>query len=191
MRLPVTLALVCVLFSKALALRCYQCIPELFGHCTDAQTYCPDLCHSKTTVLSVGKKDINTTEEDSHISPLNHMLCSLGGLQQEAHLKSCAEAKRCVSGNINLGFMKMTFSSKCCSTDLCNSQKVPALPQQPPNGMKCYTCSHRDCSGTVSCEGDEHHCISTTDEKEKRQIHTYLHIWTHLDVPPSTQIILE
>ncbi|KAL7864033.1 hypothetical protein AOLI_G00154530 [Acnodon oligacanthus] len=39
--------------ALALALRCYQCIPELFGHCTDTLTYCPHQCDSKTVVLNV------------------------------------------------------------------------------------------------------------------------------------------
>ncbi|XP_017542708.1 urokinase plasminogen activator surface receptor-like [Pygocentrus nattereri] len=138
MKLGVTLALICALFSKAPALRCYQCMPQLFGDCTDTQTYCPHQCDSKTIVLNFGDQ------------------------KHEIHSKTCAIAEQCVTGSLNLGHMKMTFNTKCCSTDLCNSQKVTALPQGSPNGKICYACSKDGCSETVRCEGDEDRCISTT-----------------------------
>ncbi|KAL7864045.1 hypothetical protein AOLI_G00154650 [Acnodon oligacanthus] len=138
MRLQATLALICVLFSKALTLECYECIPNLFGPCTETKTDCPDQCDSKTMVMN------------------------MGGLQHEVDFKKCAAADECDTRSINFGAMKITINSKCCSTDLCNSQKVPALPEGSPNGKKCYTCDDKDCSGTLSCVGNEDHCIIAT-----------------------------
>ncbi|XP_017537043.2 urokinase plasminogen activator surface receptor-like [Pygocentrus nattereri] len=137
MRLQVTLLLVGVLFPKALTLRCYECIPGLSGQCTNTQTYCSYQCASETTVTYIG-----------------------GVQSREVHLKGCAEAGQCVTGSLNVGLMKTTVNSKCCSTDLCNSNKPPALPQRSPNGKKCYACADDDCSRTVNCEGDEDQCVS-------------------------------
>ncbi|KAL7859138.1 hypothetical protein SRHO_G00142850 [Serrasalmus rhombeus] len=140
MRLQVTLALICVLFSKALTLKCYECMPELFGHCKETKTDCPDQCDSKTVVVN------------------------MGGIEHEVNIRTCGAAEECDTGSLNLGALKMTVNSKCCSTDLCNSQKVPALPKGSPNGKKCYTCADADknCLETLSCEGSEDHCLSAT-----------------------------
>uniref|UniRef100_A0A3B4D1S8 UPAR/Ly6 domain-containing protein n=1 Tax=Pygocentrus nattereri TaxID=42514 RepID=A0A3B4D1S8_PYGNA len=138
MRLHVTLALLGVLFPKALALKCYQCIPELYKTCKETQADCPDQCASKTIFMNTD------------------------GDKQEINTKNCAKAKECVSGSLNLGFIKMTVNSKCCNSELCNSQKVPVLPQGRPNGLKCYTCTDKDCSQTVNCEGDQDRCITST-----------------------------
>ncbi|XP_036448316.1 phospholipase A2 inhibitor and Ly6/PLAUR domain-containing protein-like [Colossoma macropomum] len=138
MRLQIALSLICVLFPKALTLKCYQYKPGLPGTCTTTQTDCPDQCTTGTIVVNTG------------------------GQQQEMSKKTCAVAAECVTGSVNLGVLKTSVNLKCCSTDLCNSQKVEALPQGSPNDNKCYTCVADDCTGTVSCEGDEDHCISTT-----------------------------
>ncbi|XP_036448127.1 uncharacterized protein LOC118822905 [Colossoma macropomum] len=137
MRLQVTLLLVCMLFPEALTLKCYQCLPGLSGKCTDTQTDCPDQCASRTTTVYVG------------------------GVQTgDITVKSCAVAGQCVTGSRNLGLVKTTVNSKCCSSNLCNSYKAPVLPKGSPNGRKCYTCTDDDCSRTVNCEGDEDQCIS-------------------------------
>ncbi|KAL6483732.1 hypothetical protein MHYP_G00086040 [Metynnis hypsauchen] len=112
--------------------------------------------------MLVRKTSTQQKETRSEICPLNHMLCSLGGRKHEIHSKTCATAGQCVTGSLNLGHMKMTFNAKCCSTDLCNSQKVPVLPQGSPNGKICYACSEDGCSETVRCEGDQDRCISAT-----------------------------
>ncbi|XP_036448327.1 ly-6/neurotoxin-like protein 1 [Colossoma macropomum] len=84
-----------------------------------------------------------------------------GGVQTaEVNMKGCAAAGQCVSGSLNLGLVKTSLNSKCCSTDLCNSNKAPALPKGSPNGRKCYACADDDCFRTVDCEGDEDQCIS-------------------------------
>ncbi|KAL6483691.1 hypothetical protein MHYP_G00085630 [Metynnis hypsauchen] len=138
MRLQVTLLLVCVLFPKAQTLKCYQCVPGLSGKCTNTQTDCPEQCASMTTTVYVG-----------------------GVHTGDVNVKNCAAAGQCVSGSRNLGFVKTTINSKCCSSNFCNSNKAPALPKRSPNGRKCYACTDDDCSRTVNCEGDEDQCIST------------------------------
>ncbi|MCJ8742043.1 hypothetical protein PDJAM_G00077700, partial [Pangasius djambal] len=60
--------------------------------------------------------------------------------------------------------MKVTNNAKCCSTDLCNSETLQALPKQDPNGRMCYRCDGTSCSGTVSCEGVEDRCLSVSGE---------------------------
>ncbi|KAI4891491.1 hypothetical protein NFI96_018198 [Prochilodus magdalenae] len=133
MRLQVTLALLCVLFPKALALQCYQCVS---GVCT--QLDCSDQCGSFTALVSTS------------------------GVQQQVASQTCATAAQCVSGSANLGSVKLTFNSQCCSTALCNSQAVAALPFGSANGKQCYTCTNNNCTGTVNCEGDADQCISAT-----------------------------
>ncbi|KAL7864070.1 hypothetical protein AOLI_G00154900 [Acnodon oligacanthus] len=126
------------LIILALALDCYRCIPGLSGTCADTQTDCSDQCASMTTVMNAD------------------------GLEHVRRWKACAAAEQCVAGSLNLGVVNVAINSICCSTAFCNSQKVPALPQQPANGMKCYTCAENGCTETMSCKGDEDRCISAT-----------------------------
>uniref|UniRef100_A0A8B9GQB4 UPAR/Ly6 domain-containing protein n=1 Tax=Astyanax mexicanus TaxID=7994 RepID=A0A8B9GQB4_ASTMX len=74
--------------------------------------------------------------------------------------EECRITPECLSGNTNLGAVKISINTKCCSTDLCNKQSVPALSRGSPNGRKCYTCANNQCTGSVDCEGDEDHCIN-------------------------------
>ncbi|XP_066527006.1 urokinase plasminogen activator surface receptor-like [Hoplias malabaricus] len=136
MKLQITLLLICGLYPSALSLKCYQCIPDTSGTCTNTQTVCPSQCGSVTTVVNVA------------------------GQQSAISAKDCASAAECVSGSLNLGTMKTTINTQCCSTDLCNSQNPPALPFKSPNGKRCYYCTDKDCSGIVDCLGDEDQCIS-------------------------------
>ncbi|XP_036418613.1 urokinase plasminogen activator surface receptor-like, partial [Colossoma macropomum] len=138
MKLQVTLALICVLFPKALTLKCYQCKSGLSETCTDNQTDCPDQCGSTTVLVNQGQQ------------------------RQWINTNGCTVAAECVSGSLNLGLLKMTINSQCCRAALCNSQNVPAAIQGPPNGKKCYFCTAKNCTGTVSCEGDEDRCITAT-----------------------------
>ncbi|KAL6483692.1 hypothetical protein MHYP_G00085640 [Metynnis hypsauchen] len=138
MRLQISLYLICVLFPKALTLKCYQYKPGLPGTCTTTQMDCPDQCTTGTIVVDTG------------------------GQQQEVRKKTCGIAAECITGSANLGVLKTSVKLKCCNTDLCNSQTVEALSQGSENGHKCYTCVGDNCTGTVSCEGDEDRCVSTT-----------------------------
>ncbi|KAL7859158.1 hypothetical protein SRHO_G00143050 [Serrasalmus rhombeus] len=138
MKLQVTLSLICVLLPKALTLTCNKCVPDLSGTCTDSQVACTDRCGSGTVLLNVV------------------------GVERTMRTKDCAAAAECVSGSLNLGAMKMTMNMQCCTSDRCNSQTPAALPFGSSNGKKCYMCIDNDCSGTVSCEGDQDRCISAT-----------------------------
>ncbi|KAI4891291.1 hypothetical protein NFI96_030830 [Prochilodus magdalenae] len=122
---------------KHIKLQCYQCIPGLNGTCTDTQTFCSDQCGSATVLVSAD------------------------GQEKERKVKDCAATEECVNGSLNLGFVKTTINTKCCNTDLCNNQTVPALAFGAPNGKKCFTCINNDCRGTVNCAGDEDRCISS------------------------------
>ncbi|KAI4895214.1 hypothetical protein NFI96_030166 [Prochilodus magdalenae] len=128
-----------------LALKCYECIPELFGHCRVTKTECPDQCESKTTAVN------------------------FGGLGHEVNVRTCAAAGQCVTGSLNLGMMKVSVNSKCCSTDLCNRQDIPALPTTP-NGKMCYTCAGEDCLETMNCEGDEDLCTTITGDFNRARL---------------------
>ncbi|KAG9269192.1 lymphocyte antigen 6B-like isoform X2 [Astyanax mexicanus] len=134
MRLQVTLMLICLLFPEVRGLKCYEC--TLSRTCTQTPVDCQDQCSSTT------------------------MVTYFGGHEEDEQMKKCATSPECVSGSMNLGAVKISVNTMCCSTDLCNSQSVPALSRGSPNGRKCYTCVNNTCTGSVDCEGDEDHCIT-------------------------------
>ncbi|XP_060793736.1 urokinase plasminogen activator surface receptor-like isoform X2 [Neoarius graeffei] len=80
----------------------------------------------------------------------------------DVNIKTCGMPELCATGSMNIGTVKVTSNTKCCSTNFCNSETLPALPKQAPNGRMCYTCDANDCSGTVNCEGNEDRCISAS-----------------------------
>ncbi|MCI4387803.1 hypothetical protein PGIGA_G00078460 [Pangasianodon gigas] len=135
----VTLLLICMLFSKALSLTCHQCLPSPSGPCTNELITCSDQCLSTTTAMYMSGTKVT-----------------------DINIKTCGVPELCASGSLNLGTVKVTSNSKCCSTNLCNTETLPALPQQAPNGRMCYTCDTNSCSVKVSCEGDEDRCISAS-----------------------------
>uniref|UniRef100_W5K3C2 UPAR/Ly6 domain-containing protein n=1 Tax=Astyanax mexicanus TaxID=7994 RepID=W5K3C2_ASTMX len=122
MRLQVTLMLICLLFPEVQGLKCYQCTPAPSEPCTQTVVDCPDQCASSTTSSYIGKTD-----------------------SRDLQMKKCATSPECFSGNMNLGAVKISVNTKCCSTDLCNSQSVPGSP----NGRKCYVCVNNECTGSV------------------------------------------
>ncbi|KAI4888255.1 hypothetical protein NFI96_016851 [Prochilodus magdalenae] len=122
----------------------------MFETFVDTEMDCPDQCVSMTTVMNAG------------------------GHQHIRIWKACAVEERCFSGSLNLGVVNMTINGKCCNTDLCNSQKVPAFPELPLNGKKCCTCTENGCSDRVNCKGDEDLCISATGETKTKFSHTLL-----------------
>ncbi|KAG7323447.1 hypothetical protein KOW79_013149 [Hemibagrus wyckioides] len=106
MELQLTLILSCLLFSTALALQCYQCIPDSSGHCESTVTQCPDQCGSITTTTTA------TTNKD--------------GMLTSVSVKSCLEAAQCINGSIRvLNQLTVNVNTKCCSTDLCNTETLP------------------------------------------------------------------
>ncbi|XP_076874825.1 urokinase plasminogen activator surface receptor-like [Brachyhypopomus gauderio] len=137
MGLQLTLILTCLFCYKALALKCYQCT---------SQGTCPQIdCVGECATVRV------TSTMQGGGAPL-----------VDLQLKSCAAPAECINGSLNLGIVKTVLGTKCCKTDLCNSQTVSALPDKPPNGKRCYTCDGHTCSGTITCQGDENQCISTS-----------------------------
>uniref|UniRef100_A0A3B1KAW7 Snake toxin/toxin-like domain-containing protein n=1 Tax=Astyanax mexicanus TaxID=7994 RepID=A0A3B1KAW7_ASTMX len=164
MRLQVTLMLICLLFPEVQGLKCYECIPELSEPCTQTVVDCPDQCASSTTSSYNGKTDSSTKLIKCFMCLYFTKSCAVFTGEEEdeedEQMKKCATSPECVSGSMNLGAMKISVNTKCCSTDLCNSQSVPALPRGSPNGRKCYTCDNNDCTGIVDCEGDEDHCVN-------------------------------
>uniref|UniRef100_A0A8B9HI83 UPAR/Ly6 domain-containing protein n=1 Tax=Astyanax mexicanus TaxID=7994 RepID=A0A8B9HI83_ASTMX len=77
------------------------------------------------------------------------------GLKGDLQMKKCATSPECFSGNMNLGAVKISVNTKCCSTDLCNSQSLG--PEAHLTGGSA-TCVNNECTGSVDCEGDEDHC---------------------------------
>ncbi|XP_017343372.1 phospholipase A2 inhibitor and Ly6/PLAUR domain-containing protein isoform X2 [Ictalurus punctatus] len=150
MELQVTLILSCLLFSTALALQCYLCVPDPSGNCENTVMDCPDQCGSMTLTMNIG------------------------GTIKNISTKSCMSATECVNGSVNLADLMSITNTKCCTTDLCNEETPPALTNQPSNGQRCYACAGETCSGdcqgrdcintieTVDCVGNEDRCINIT-----------------------------
>uniref|UniRef100_A0A3B1J4U6 UPAR/Ly6 domain-containing protein n=1 Tax=Astyanax mexicanus TaxID=7994 RepID=A0A3B1J4U6_ASTMX len=145
MQLQVTLMLICLLFPEVRGLKCYQCIPVPPGTCTQTQVDCTDQCSSTT------------------------MVTYFGGHKKDVQIKKCATSPECVSGNMNLGAVKMSLNTKCCSTDFCISA---SFARGSPNGRKCYTCDNNDCTGIVDCEGDEDHCVNINKVRKRELVCT-------------------
>ncbi|MCJ8742031.1 hypothetical protein PDJAM_G00077690 [Pangasius djambal] len=87
-------------------------------------------------------------------------------------MKTCGMPEMCVRRSMNLGMAKVVSNAKCCETDHCNTETLPALPQQAPNGRMCYTCDANGCSVKVSCVGDEDRCISASVHQGSNSIST-------------------
>ncbi|KAJ8332772.1 hypothetical protein SKAU_G00416680 [Synaphobranchus kaupii] len=140
MKLLVTLALACALFSKVYPLDCYECNTTGPGPCSQTTKTCPPSqtrCSSGTVVLSAG---IN---------------------QSEFRQQSCAAPAECVSGSVNIRNTRISVNNQCCDSNLCNDQQIPALPGTSPNGKTCFTCVDFNCPSmsTLECIGPEDQCI--------------------------------
>ncbi|XP_005463486.1 urokinase plasminogen activator surface receptor-like [Oreochromis niloticus] len=129
-----------VLLPRACALKCYECIPDLSGSCTETTKDCP----SNTQCGSI------------------RLTSYAGGTKADVKVKGCAAAEECVQASVNYGVIQNLITSKCCTSDLCNSQDAPEGSISSPNGKKCFYCDGTDCSKTLNCNGNEDHCISTT-----------------------------
>ncbi|XP_047454699.1 urokinase plasminogen activator surface receptor-like [Mugil cephalus] len=138
----VTLILGIVLLPEARTLRCYECTSEQTGTCTETTTQCPSekyQCAALRLVSYTGSSEVS----------------NLFG-------KSCALPEECDQHSINYGVSRTIVTSKCCSTDLCNTQPAPEPSKTNPNGRKCFTCDGQTCTKTLNCHGNEDRCISTT-----------------------------
>uniref|UniRef100_A0A3Q2VU11 Lymphocyte antigen 6B-like n=1 Tax=Haplochromis burtoni TaxID=8153 RepID=A0A3Q2VU11_HAPBU len=132
--------LVFIFVLSACALKCYECIPDLSGSCAQTTKACP----SNTQCASV-------------------RIASYAGGSKLVDIKgkSCAAAEECVQASINFGGAQTLITSKCCTSDLCNSQDAPEGSISSPNGKKCFQCVGNDCTQTLNCNGNEDHCISS------------------------------
>ncbi|XP_055781347.1 uncharacterized protein LOC129857286 isoform X1 [Salvelinus fontinalis] len=130
--------LVSLLLPKAYSLKCFECTPGESGACTDMETDCPTQC---------GNTRITSYMGGTKVSDVN--------------MKSCSVPAQCLTASVNFGMTRTMIASKCCNTDLCNSQSIPESTETTPNGKKCFTCTGTDCTSALSCVGDEDRCIST------------------------------
>ncbi|XP_039464374.1 urokinase plasminogen activator surface receptor-like [Oreochromis aureus] len=130
-----------VLLPKACALKCFECTPELSGSCTQTTKECPfnTQCRSARMTSYAG-----------------------GSKLFDIKAKSCAAAEECVQASINFGVSQTLMTSKCCTSNLCNTQDAPEGSISSPNGKKCFQCHGNDCTKTLNCNGNEDHCIKTT-----------------------------
>ncbi|KAL4008271.1 hypothetical protein ACER0C_002123 [Sarotherodon galilaeus] len=133
-----------VLLPKACALKCYKCIPGPSGNCTQTTKECPSntQCISfRTSTYAGGSKHLDIKGKD------------------------CAVAEDCSEGSINFGVLQILITSKCCTSDLCNTQDAPDGNISPSNGKKCFQCDANNCTKTLTCNGNEDYCISGAEEK--------------------------
>ncbi|XP_047454695.1 urokinase plasminogen activator surface receptor-like [Mugil cephalus] len=137
-----TLVLGIVLLPEAFTLRCYECTPGVTGTCTETTTQCPS--------------------EKNQCAALRVMSYAGGSKLADITGKSCAVSEECGEHSLNFGVSRTVVASKCCSSDLCNTQRVPEPSKTNPNGRKCFTCDGQTCTKTLNCEGNEDHCISAT-----------------------------
>ncbi|XP_034466241.1 urokinase plasminogen activator surface receptor-like isoform X2 [Hippoglossus hippoglossus] len=131
-----------VLLQKASTLKCHQCLPDGLGSCKDAAMECPS--------------------EGFQCAALRVLTFAGGSKVSDINMKMCALAEQCVEGSLNFGITRTVITSKCCTSDLCNSQPAPDPKKSTPNGIKCFHCDGQTCSGTLNCEGNEDYCMTTT-----------------------------
>ncbi|KAF7696311.1 hypothetical protein HF521_006405 [Silurus meridionalis] len=144
MKTQLTLLLVCTIFSGAWSLECY---PYTYDYdYTGTFTNCSSTCSSTTTTVDI------------------YLVSGVSGLSFTTvdYDFSCGSPEKCVNTSINIGVVRITNNTQCCSTNHCNNDTLPEMPQQSINGKKCYTCNENDCSQNLYCEGKEDRCITAT-----------------------------
>uniref|UniRef100_A0A673AUY9 UPAR/Ly6 domain-containing protein n=1 Tax=Sphaeramia orbicularis TaxID=375764 RepID=A0A673AUY9_9TELE len=118
-------------------LKCYHCRDTSTENCSDnaLQRECysrSDRCMALIAVRFTGKEITRTVLR-----------------------KGCDRASRCFEKSVNFGTLRVAFTTKCCTTDLCNEFVEPR-----PNGKKCFGCDGTEfCNQTLDCVDDEDHCF--------------------------------
>ncbi|XP_076593498.1 uncharacterized protein LOC143324690 [Chaetodon auriga] len=131
-----------VLLPEAYPLKCHKCLPGSSGTCTDTEVQCPSPSYQ------CGALKITSFAGDSKLS--------------DVRMKICVLADQCVEGSVNFGIARHIITSKCCTSELCNTEPAPEPSSSSPNGKRCYHCDGLKCSATLNCAGNEDHCISKT-----------------------------
>ncbi|XP_042073305.1 phospholipase A2 inhibitor and Ly6/PLAUR domain-containing protein-like isoform X1 [Haplochromis burtoni] len=134
-----------LLLPKTCPLECYECIPGPSGSCNETTKECP----SNTQCGSV------------------RMISNMGGSEFKFMGRTCVTPDQCFSGSVNFGFAQVVINSKCCTSDLCNSQDVPDWSIPSPNGKKCSQCDGNDCTKTLTCNRNEDYCISAAGSRPR------------------------
>uniref|UniRef100_A0A673AVT1 UPAR/Ly6 domain-containing protein n=1 Tax=Sphaeramia orbicularis TaxID=375764 RepID=A0A673AVT1_9TELE len=84
--------------------------------------------------------------------------------------KGYAPASLRLQGSINLGRVKAAFTTKCCTTDLCNDQLAPGNILYLPNGKKCFGCDGTGfCHRKLDCPKTSTICLPhiSSDQREE------------------------
>ncbi|XP_028281081.1 urokinase plasminogen activator surface receptor-like [Parambassis ranga] len=134
-----------VLLSKAETLKCYVCAPGLFESCSNKTMQCASerqQCAAQRIIIYEGVMRFDNL-----------------------YSKTCLLAEDCVESSVNYGTIRTAVTTRCCSSDLCNTQHAPDDSKPTPNGKKCFRCLGEQCATTLNCQGGEDHCISTTGGK--------------------------
>ncbi|XP_051261608.1 urokinase plasminogen activator surface receptor-like [Dicentrarchus labrax] len=135
-----TLIFGAVLLSEAYSLICHKCLPGSTATC-EFKT-CP----------SVGYQ----------CSVLRITSYAGGSKLSDIQMKTCVLNEDCAEGSVNFGLTRNVITSKCCNSNLCNTETAPEPSESEPNGKKCFHCNGNVCTTTVNCLGNEDHCISKT-----------------------------
>nr|XP_055037089.1 urokinase plasminogen activator surface receptor-like [Misgurnus anguillicaudatus] len=138
MNLHISIALLVVLLTGGNSLTCYHCLDQQ-GRCERQEDCSYDsMC---AIIRKVEYKD---------------------GTMTETNETRCVTGDYCESWSQSSALERKAVSVKCCDTDLCNDQEIPAV-LNIPNGKKCYSCDWQDCSNTVNCWGNEDYCFTTNE----------------------------
>ncbi|XP_028299662.1 mucin-17-like [Gouania willdenowi] len=148
MKLMLFLTLFGALCTTAKAILCYQCIDPNDPLCAGQRLrLCPVQTMCLTASIQAG-------------SPGNETL---------RLYRNCASTETCPTADIeqfsiNLGGKQIQANVRCCGSNACNGQSLPAIASQPSNGFKCLGCQPETptCKSSVDCTGDENVCFSTT-----------------------------
>ncbi|KAI3369112.1 hypothetical protein L3Q82_026077 [Scortum barcoo] len=148
MKLILSLTLIWALSSTAGALQCQICSNFNFNCSSTESSTCPS---------------------DTMCATFASLVTSSGNTAQYIS-KGCALSSACpVTGTQTISFsffdMRQVTSTKCCSTDNCNSETLP-FPAPTTNSLQCFTCNSKgsECNTKLQCRGVEDRCFKLDGE---------------------------